>query len=214
MASILKTKCKAMTDIAFQPAFIRTYETGLLKHKIEIAEALLKGCRVCPRQCGIDRSSGEIGYCRTANQIVIASYGPHFGEERPLVGRNGSGTIFISHCNLGCIFCQNASISQMGEGEPVSDEQLSRIMLGLQAGGCHNINFVSPSHVVPQILRALPAAIEMGLHIPLVYNTGGYDALETLQLLDGVVDIYMPDFKYADEETARRYSMRRIIRTS
>ena len=137
---------------------------------------------------------------------MVSSHGPHFGEEAPLVGRNGSGTIFFTFCNLRCVFCQNYTISQLGEGSTVDRETLARIMLSLQAGGCHNINFVSPTHVVPYILDALELAAGMGLHIPLVYNSGGYDSVETLELLDGIVDIYMPDMKYSDEKTAQQLS--------
>jgi putative pyruvate formate lyase activating enzyme len=189
-----------------QPAYLETYEKGLLAAKITAAWDRMKACTICPRQCGVDRTRAETGFCNTGDQLHLASYGPHFGEERPLVGRNGSGTIFVTNCNLGCIFCQNYTISHLGEGEPVSDDQLSTIMVALQKSGCHNINFVSPSHVVPHILKALPMAVEMGLRVPLVYNTGGYDTQETLELLDGVVDIYMPDFKYTNGSIAKRYS--------
>lgn len=137
---------------------------------------------------------------------MVSSYGPHFGEEAPLVGRHGSGTIFFTYCNLRCIFCQNYTISQLGEGSVVDREELARIMLSLQAKGCHNINLVSPTHVVPYILEALELAVSRGLYLPLVYNTGGYDSVETLELLDGVIDIYMPDMKYSDERTAERLS--------
>jgi len=138
--------------------------------------------------------------------VVVSSYGPHFGEEAPLVGTHGSGTIFFTHCNLRCVFCQNYSISQLGEGSPVDREELARMMLSLQAKGCHNINLVSPTHVVPYILDALELAVGMGLYLPLVYNTGGYDSMETLELLDGIVDIYMPDMKYSDEKNAEQLS--------
>lgn len=146
------------------------------------------------------------GYCRTGRHAVVASYGPHFGEERPLVGRRGSGTIFFSHCNLFCCFCQNADISHGGEGRAVEAEELAQIMVQLQQEGCHNINLVTPSHVIAQILEALPLAIEKGLSIPLVYNTGGYDRAAALKLLEGIVDIYMPDFKFWDPEVAGRLS--------
>ena len=137
---------------------------------------------------------------------MVSSYGPHFGEEAPLVGRDGSGTIFFTRCNLNCVFCQNYTISQLGEGEAVSRQGLSRMMLALQDKGCHNINLVSPTHVVPHILDSLEMAVADGLHLPIVYNTGGYDSMETLKVLDGIVDIYMPDMKYSDEETAERLS--------
>jgi putative pyruvate formate lyase activating enzyme len=154
----------------------------------------------------VNRLAGESGQCRVTSQVIVSSYGPHMGEEAPLVGRNGSGTIFFSYCNLHCAFCQNYIISQLGEGEAVTKETLADMMLSLQAQGCHNINLVSPTHVVPYILEALEIAAANGLHLPLVYNTGGYDALETLKLLDGIVDIYMPDMKYSDEKTAERLS--------
>ena len=137
---------------------------------------------------------------------MISSYGPHFGEEAPLVGKHGSGTIFFTYCNLRCIFCQNYTISQLGEGSTIDREELARIMLSLQARGCHNINLVSPTHVVPYILDALELAASKGLHLPLVYNSGGYDSVETLELLDGIVDIYMPDTKYSDKKTAEQLS--------
>ncbi len=167
---------------------------------------MLEECRLCPRQCGINRLAGENGKCRIAKQVLVSSYGPHFGEESPLVGRHGSGTIFFTYCNLRCAFCQNYTISQLGEGSPVDREALARMMLSLQAKSCHNINLVSPTHVVPYILEALEVAVSMGLYLPLVYNTGGYDSVETLQLLDGIVDIYMPDMKYADEKVAEQLS--------
>jgi putative pyruvate formate lyase activating enzyme len=173
---------------------------------VQKARAMLEECRVCPRHCGKNRLSGESGQCTITQQAMVSSYGPHFGEESPLVGRHGSGTIFFTYCNLRCVFCQNYTISQLGEGVPVTSEKLAQIMLSLQSRGCHNINLVSPSHVVPHILEALERAADKGLHIPLVYNSGGYDSLETLRLLDGIVDIYMPDMKYADEKVAEQLS--------
>jgi len=154
----------------------------------------------------VNRLAGDVGKCRTPREAIVSSYGPHFGEEAPLVGRHGSGTIFFTNCDLRCLFCQNFSISQLGEGQKVSKEELADMMLSLQAKGCHNINLVSPTHVVPQVLEALELAVESGLHLPLVYNSGGYDSVETLRILDGIVDIYMPDMKYDDEETARELS--------
>ncbi len=189
-----------------QPVYFETYENGLFPDIIQKARRILEDCTLCPRVCGADRTKGEKGFCEAGLHPEVSSYSPHFGEERPLVGHQGSGTIFLTHCNLGCLFCQNYSISHLGEGEKISIQRLSRMMLELQRLGCHNINFVSPTHYVPQILEALPLAIEMGLAIPLVYNTGGYDALETLRLLDGVFDIYMPDFKYNRGDVAGRYS--------
>jgi putative pyruvate formate lyase activating enzyme len=173
---------------------------------VESALAVLEECRLCPRSCGANRAGGEVGQCRTGRQALVSSAGPHFGEEAPLVGSGGSGTIFFTWCNLRCRFCQNYSISQMGDGRPVSKEELAGAMLSLQRQGCHNINFVSPTHVVPQILEALEIAAGSGLSVPLVYNSGGYDSVETLRLLDGVVDIYMPDMKYGGEDAGRRFS--------
>lgn len=187
-------------------AYLSLYHSGELAERVETARSLLQDCRVCPRHCGVDRLNGELGECRTSAEIIISSYGPHFGEEAPLVGRNGSGTIFFTNCNLRCVFCQNYSISQLGEGEKVSKEELAYMMLSLQSKGCHNINLVSPTHVVPQILEALEIAVKSGLRLPLVYNSGGYDSVETLRLLDGIVDIYMPDMKYSDEKTAEKLS--------
>jgi len=161
---------------------------------------------VCPRRCGVKRLAGESGECQVTTQVVVSSYGPHFGEEAPLVGGHGSGTIFFTYCNLHCSFCQNYTISQLGEGSPVDKEKLAKMMLSLQAKGCHNINLVSPTHIVPHILDALELATTKGLHLPLVYNSGGYDTIETLELLDGVVDIYMPDMKYSDGKIAEQLS--------
>ncbi len=184
-------------------AYIESYENGRLERAIGRATRWMKKCSLCPRRCGVDRMAGEKGFCRTGRYAVVASYGPHFGEERPLVGRSGSGTIFFSQCNLFCTFCQNYDISHGGEGTEATPEDLAAIMLALQRGGCHNINFVTPSHVIHAILEALPIAIRNGLQIPLVYNCGGYERVPALKLLDKVVDMYMPDFKFADPETAR-----------
>jgi putative pyruvate formate lyase activating enzyme len=190
----------------FKPAYLETYEKGLFPERVRKAFQLLQECTVCPRKCSIDRTRGEKGFCRAGDSPEISSYGPHFGEEKPLVGSHGSGTIFMTYCNLGCIFCQNYTISRFGEGTRISFGDFSRVMVDLQRQGCHNINFVSPSHFVPHILKALPKAIEMGLSIPLVYNTGGYDSVKALKLLDGVFDIYMPDFKYTRSDVAETYS--------
>lgn len=185
-------------------AYLESYTNGRLAEQSSKALALLRSCTLCPRLCGVDRTAGEAGYCRTGRHAVVASYGPHFGEERPLVGRRGSGTIFFSHCNLYCAFCQNVEISHGGEGVAVGSAELAGIMVALQNEGCHNINFVTPSHVIAQILEALPLAIEGGLTVPLVFNTGGYDRVSALRLLEGVVDIYMPDFKFWDSSVAER----------
>lgn len=187
-----------------EPIYIAFFENGRLADQAETARNLLKACTLCPRQCGADRLAGESGVCGTGHQAVVASYSAHFGEEAPLVGRYGSGTIFFSHCNLGCIFCQNYDISHEGAGRTVTDRELADMMLALQHAGCHNINFVTPSHVVPQILSALEIAAGDGLRVPLVYNTSGYDRVRTLRLLDGIIDIYMPDFKFWNPETAEQ----------
>ena len=180
-----------------------------LRRRIGAAwELMASPCRVCPRGCKVDRrADDQRGFCRIGARAVISSFSPHFGEEPPLVGTGGSGTIFLTSCNLACVYCQNWEISQARWGRPVTDEQLVGAMLKLQNLGCHNVNFVSPTVYVPQILAALPYAIEGGLRLPLVYNTGGYDSLDALRLLDGIMDIYMPDIKYADEAIARRYSL-------
>ena len=188
------------------PVYLKTHREGLLQDKITKALRLLESCTVCPRNCKVNRMEGEIGFCRAGYLPKVSSSSPHFGEEQPLVGFHGSGTIFLTHCNLGCNFCQNYSISHLDEGKEISIEELSRMMVAMQALGCHNINFVSPTHYAPQILAALPEAIGLGLSVPLVYNTGGYDSLEMLELLDGIFDIYMPDFKYSDGEVAEEYS--------
>ncbi len=187
-----------------KPVYLETFKSGLLQKKIVQAYQILDNCRLCPRTCGVNRNSGQTGICKTGRDAVVASYQAHFGEEAPLVGEKGSGTIFFTHCNLLCIFCQNYDISHQGCGTPVSTEQLAAMMLQLQKSGCHNINFVTPSHVVPQILAALEIAIQNGLAIPLVYNTSGYDRVETLKLLDGVFDIYMPDFKFWDPAVSEK----------
>lgn len=189
-----------------EPAYIQLLQSGELEKRVQLAHTHLVKCDVCPWNCGVDRLSGVMGICRTAENIRLNSYGPHHGEENPLRGRRGSGTIFFARCNLRCQFCQNYTISQTDSGEPASPQELAAAMLELQADGCHNINLVSPSHVVPQILAAVLVAAQLGLRLPLVYNTGGYDALEMLSLLDGVVDIYMPDMKYASAQAARFYS--------
>jgi putative pyruvate formate lyase activating enzyme len=188
------------------PSYHALYDAGEMPRRIEAARALTAVCRVCSRECGALRLDGSAGACGVGSDPVVSSYGPHFGEEAPLVGTGGSGTIFLTRCNLQCVFCQNFEISQRGDGEVVSPPRLAEMMLELQERGCHNINFVTPTHQLFQILQSLPVAIEGGLRLPLVYNCGGYESLPALRLLDGIVDIYMPDFKYADAETALRYS--------
>jgi putative pyruvate formate lyase activating enzyme len=191
----------------FVPAYRRLLASGELRARAARALDRLRACDLCARYCRVDRTRDIRGaVCRTGARAVVSSYGPHHGEERPLRGWAGSGTIFFAWCNLRCVYCQNWEISQEGEGRETSARELADMMLALQDAGCHNINFVSPSHVVAQILEALALAVPDGLGLPLVYNTGGYDSPEALALLDGVIDIYMPDLKYGDSEVARKYS--------
>lgn len=197
-----------MKDTIFMPSYLRL-SSGVLAEKAKAAEAMLRNCKLCPRECTVDRTGGKRGFCKTGDKPFVSSWGPHFGEERPLVGRHGSGTIFFGYCNLGCIFCQNYEISHLGEGREISVERLAEVMLELQGRACHNINLVTPTHQVPMILRALSIAAQEGLAVPIVYNCGGYESIEAVRLLDGVVDIYMPDFKYADPEMALKYSKAR-----
>jgi len=184
-------------------SYIALHENGRLEELESVLHERMARCDLCPHRCMADRTAGKTGKCRSGMLPIVSSFSPHFGEESCLVGRYGSGTIFMTHCNLFCIFCQNYDISHGGEGTRVEAGQIAAIMLSLQQGGCHNINFVTPSHVIPQILEALPEAIEGGLRVPLVYNTGGYDRVSALRLLDGIVDIYMPDFKFWDPSVAK-----------
>lgn len=189
-----------------QAGYLTLHGQGKLIDRITEANKRLSPCRVCPRHCEVDRLADEKGICKTGAKAFVSSYAPHFGEESPLVGSSGSGTIFFTNCNLLCLFCQNYDISHLEQGVATDSGQLASMMISLQRQGCHNINFVTPSHVVPQILAALPKAIEKGLNVPLVYNSSGYDSVETLELLEGIVDIYMPDFKFWNRETAKRYA--------
>jgi putative pyruvate formate lyase activating enzyme len=189
-----------------EPSYSTLARNGELAERVKALRKILADCTLCPWHCHVNRLRGERGICRTGALPMVASYGPHFGEERPLVGSRGSGAVFLSNCNLKCLFCQNYDISQGGEGREVPVETLSRMMLSLQSQGCHNINFVTPTHQVVQIVSALPYAIDRGLDIPLVYNCGGYEDPATLRLLDGIFDIFMPDFKYGDSRTAQSLS--------
>ncbi|NLS44377.1 MAG: radical SAM protein, partial [Firmicutes bacterium] len=182
------------------------WETGELEKRQSSAENILKSCILCGHNCQVNRLSGETGICKADDTLKISSWGPHFGEEPPLVGKYGSGTVFFTGCNLECVFCQNWNISQMGAGHEISQTKLAKFMMSLQKSGCHNINLVTPTHYVPQIIGALVEACEAGLNLPLVYNCGGYESLKTLEILDGIIDIYMPDVKYSDPELAFRYS--------
>lgn len=190
----------------YTPGYISLYESGKLDNRIQVLNEKLKSCIVCPHNCKVDRLNNERGFCRAGANIVIDGYGPHLGEEEALVGMGGSGTIFFSYCTLQCVFCQNCEISHHGEGYEVSPSELSGIMLSLQKKGCHNINLVSPSHYVPQIVEAISLAAKNGLSLPIVYNTGGYDEIDTLKLLEGIIDIYMPDIKFGDNVKAKKYT--------
>ena len=187
------------------PSYLNLKERKL-KEKIAQLFEILKNCEICPRKCHVNRLKGEKGYCQLGFLPKISSFHPHFGEEIPLVGKGGSGTIFLASCNLSCIYCQNYEISQLRIGREVSFERLAQMMLELQRIGCHNINFVTPTPQVPQILKALEIAIKKGLRIPLVYNTSSYDSIEVLKILDGIFDIYLPDAKYSDNVIAKKYS--------
>jgi len=189
----------------FEPAYMALYRSGELHRRATEALERLSHCLVCPRDCGVDRMANKTAACHTGRYAQVSNCFPHFGEEDCLRGWSGSGTIFFSMCNLRCVFCQNFNISQALRGPEVSAERLAAMMLDLQTAGCHNINFVTPEHVVPQILEALPVAVERGLRLPLVYNTSSYDSLDSLHLLDGVVDIYMPDFKFWDPALSLLY---------
>lgn len=192
--------------MASSASYVDLLESGELSRRVSAAYEILSACTLCPRDCGVDRTSGAVGLCGVGELPMVSSYGPHFGEEPPLVGANGSGTIFMTGCNLQCIYCQNYDISQLRRGEIVSVGELAQMMLSLQARGCHNINLVTPTHQVPQILADLEIAAKQRLHLPLVYNCGGYESLDTLRLLDGIIDIYMPDMKYSDNQVGLELS--------
>ena len=193
---------------SWQPAYAKLEDKGLFQERIEQAYRIFEQCMLCPRQCGVNRRQGDLGFCRATDRVTVYSHHPHHGEELPLVGRRGSGTIFFSHCNLRCVFCQNWPIAHEGRGRTVSDDRLAEMMLEIQRIGCHNINLVTPTHVMPNILRATRKALQKGLHLPLCYNTGGYERIEMIRLLDGIVDIYLPDLKYMDGAEADRYTVR------
>lgn len=200
----LYRRCEAKE--AWKPAYSGAEPQRLLRRRADVAFQILEDCHLCPRNCGVNRLRGEQGYCNAPEKIVIYSATPHYGEEIPLVGRHGSGTIFFSNCNLRCVFCQNWPIAHEGRGRQVSHTELAETMLHLQKIGCHNINLVTPTHVMPHILKALCLAVAKGLNIPLVYNTSGYERPEIIRLLDGIVDIYLPDMKFMDSGQADTYS--------
>jgi putative pyruvate formate lyase activating enzyme len=200
-------KESAAIDPDFEPAYLKLHRSGELKRRAEKLWKIMEGCQLCPRRCGVNRLKGKSGFCHAPGaQLVISSFHPHFGEERPLVGKGGSGTIFLTHCNLRCVFCQNWEISQLGRGSERNVDELADTMLRLQKIGCHNINLVTPTHYSAPILKALDIAAAKGLRLPIVYNTSGWERLEILEVLDGIVDIYLPDIKYWDSEMAAKYS--------
>jgi len=192
--------------MSYTPGYIELHRSGELQKRIDLLRQFLRECRLCPRKCGVNRLEGETGVCQGGAELMVSGVAPHFGEEPPLVGLYGSGTIFLTHCNLRCVFCQNYDISHLGSGHITTTSEMAGYMLRLQRIRCHNINFVTPTHYVPQILASLPEAIDSGLRIPLVFNCGGYESLDVIKLLNGLVDIYMPDVKYFDGEVAKRYS--------
>jgi putative pyruvate formate lyase activating enzyme len=190
----------------WRPGYQKLEEEGKLAQRVEQAYAIFEHCDLCPRKCGVNRRKGERGFCRAPLKPVVFNAHPHFGEERPIVGNNGSGTIFFSNCNLRCVFCQNWPIAHEGKGKEIQEEDLAEMMIQLQKIGCHNINLVTPTHVMPNILNATRIAFYKGLRVPLFYNTSGYERLEMLKILDGIVDIYKPDMKYMDAVKAAKYS--------
>ncbi len=205
-AKKLQNEISSDADTVFEPAYLKLHKSGELKRRGEELWRSMEECRLCPRECGAKRLKGEKGFCQASSQLEVASYHPHFGEERPLVGEGGSGTIFFTNCSLRCVFCINSEISQGGEGKATSIEELAGMMLHLQQIGCHNINVVTPTHYPAHILLALDVAAAKGLRLPVVYNTCGWERPDILAKLDGVVDIYLPDFKYAHAEMASKFS--------
>ncbi len=201
-----KTKQKPKINLKFTPSYLKLHKTGELKKRGKTLWNMMRSCTICPRMCGANRLKGERGFCYASSDLAIASYNPHFGEEKPLVGKYGSGTVFFSNCSLRCVFCINWDISQGDRGDKRSIEDLADMMLYLQGVGCHNINVVTPTHYSPHIVIALDIAASKGLRIPLVYNTCGWERIEILRLIDGIVDIYLPDFKFSAGEMASKYS--------
>lgn len=190
----------------FVPAYLKSHQNGILDEKADYAYSLLASCSICPKQCRVNRLKNEKGFCKTGLKPKVYSYMPHFGEEPPISGDKGSGTIFFCGCNMGCLYCQNYEFSQLGEGRDVEPIELADFMIKLQDLGCHNINLVTPTHILPQFLKALCLAVEKGLHLPIVYNTSGYELPEIIKLLQGVVDIYLTDMRYGESEAGFKYS--------
>ncbi len=192
--------------MSFEPSYLHLFESGELRRRVDELYSILESCELCPRKCRVNRMKGERGYCGADANLMVSSYFSHFGEEDVLVGRNGSGTIFLTNCNLLCVYCQNYDISHLGVGEIVSEDRVAEMMLHLQSLGCHNINFVTPTHYTPQLVRAIEIAVERGLKLPIVWNCSGYENVELIKMLEGIVDIYMPDMKYGSSEPAKKYS--------
>lgn len=190
----------------FKPSYLELIERGEMEEKISRLYKILERCELCPRKCHVDRLKGEKGICRSGAKLKVSSFFPHFGEEEVLVGTHGSGTIFLSNCSLRCVYCQNYEISHLGEGEECSEEEVAEMMLSLQRMKCHNINLVTPTHFAPQLVKAIKIAAEKGLNLPIVWNCGGYENVEVIKLLEGIVDIYMPDIKYGSNEGGKKYS--------
>ena len=200
-------KTKTGPGLLFEPAYLKLHRTGELKERADKLWSVMESCELCPRSCGVNRLDGMTGFCNApGTELVVSAFHPHFGEEEPLVGDGGSGTIFLTHCNLRCVFCQNWEISQLGRGYERKIDELAGMMLMLQETGCHNINFVTPTHYSAHILKAVDKAAAAGLRIPIVYNTSGWEREEILKVLDGIVDIYLPDFKYWDPDMSAQYS--------
>ncbi len=189
-----------------RPIYLSSHGNGELSDKIDVLYGILGSCELCPRRCRVNRLEGKKGYCGSGKELIVSSFNAHFGEEEPLVGTGGSGTIFLTNCNLLCVYCQNYEISHLGEGTPVSEEKVADYMIHLQKSGCHNINFVTPTHFTPQLVKAIEIAVPKGLHLPIVWNCGGYENVETIELLDGIIDIYMPDMKYGSASSAKKFS--------
>ncbi len=194
-------------DEVWRPAYAKLAAQGELEDRVNMFYKIMESCELCPRRCRVNRLEGERGFCQAPGKAVVYSHQPHFGEELPLVGQRGSGTIFFSNCNLRCVFCQNWPIAHLGWGSTVSDEELADMMINLQVMGCHNINLVTPTHVLPNIVGAVKIALEKGLHIPLCYNTSGYELVSIIKMLDGIIDIYLPDLKFMDGVEAERYNL-------
>lgn len=190
----------------FEPSYLKLIETGQMEERIARLYKILEKCELCPRKCHVNRLAGEKGVCHSGLKLKVSSFFPHFGEEDVLVGNHGSGTIFLSNCSLRCVYCQNYEISHLGEGKECSEEEVTEMMLSLQRMGCHNINFVTPTHFASQLVKSIKIAAEKGLRLPIVWNCGGYENVEIIKLLDGIIDIYMPDIKYGSNEGAEKYS--------